>query len=179
METMISISGFHRRGVSLLAFSNDGDYLVTVGEDTDHSMAIYSWRDGRIVSYAKGGTNKVLDMQWYPDGRGLVQCGVDHIKFHTLKGRNVVTTKGIIGKKGKIQNIISIGWIKPDKKDVCVTGCQDGHLYVWDGRRLERSVKAHDRNVTVIHSVTEGICTGGKDGKIKLWDHSLECLQVL
>ena len=53
-------------------------------------------------------------------------------------------------------------------------GTADGHLYGFDGRTLKQSVKGHHGNVTTLHSCSEGIVSGGKDGFVKIWSHALE-----
>jgi WD40 repeat protein len=44
MDAEVILKGFHRRAVLLLAFSPNGKYLASVGQDDDHSVAIWDWR---------------------------------------------------------------------------------------------------------------------------------------
>lgn len=46
------LRGFHRRAVLLLRFSKDQRLLASIGGDDDHSLAIYAWRDAKIVATA-------------------------------------------------------------------------------------------------------------------------------
>jgi hypothetical protein len=52
MATRTTISGFHTRGVSLLAFAEDagGTVLVSVGLDDANSVAVYDWRSSSSCS---------------------------------------------------------------------------------------------------------------------------------
>jgi microtubule-associated protein-like 6 len=44
MDAVVVIKGFHRRAILHLAFSPDGKYLASVGQDDDHSVAIWDWK---------------------------------------------------------------------------------------------------------------------------------------
>ena len=170
-EAVQTLQGFHHRAVSLLQFSRDGRMLVSVGADNDHSIAIYDWQNGSIQSSCKGDPQKVLAIDFTPDCQGIVQAGVNHVKFHQLRGRNIVTKRGLLGKKGKLQPLLTIGW----SGNTPVVGTVDGHMYRFEGRQLKQSVKAHTGCVTAMHTCSEGLCTGGKDGKVKLWSTNLDC----
>ena len=107
LKTVSILRGHHRRGVNILQFSRDGDQLLTVGLDKFHSIAIYDWKKCVMTSSFPGGLQKVLSAAMTPDGFGVIQAGIKHIKFHTLYGRNVVSKNGLLGKKGKNQTILS------------------------------------------------------------------------
>lgn len=47
------LSGFHRRAVRQLGFSPDGKFLLSTGEDDDHSLAVYEWETKRMVCNSK------------------------------------------------------------------------------------------------------------------------------
>ena len=50
-----------------------------------------------LVSFP-GGLQKVLATAITPDGFGVIQAGIKHIKFHTLYGKNVVSKNGLLGR---------------------------------------------------------------------------------
>jgi WD40 repeat protein/Ca2+-binding EF-hand superfamily protein len=171
METKCVLQGFHRRAVSLLAFSNDGKLLASVGHDDEHSLAIYDWENQTIKAHARSTSSKVLALDFMPDGRGLITVGVGHVKFWTLRGRNLTCKRGLLGKKGNVQPLLCIGWAGNSP----IIGTADGHLYRFQGRQLQVAIKAHERSVNALYSCNEGLCSGGKDGMVRLWTTSLEC----
>ena len=64
---LATLSGFHKRGICLLAFSNSGNMLATVGMDNDHSIAVYDWRTQSLVASGKGDKGKMGDPKaWTP-----------------------------------------------------------------------------------------------------------------
>jgi microtubule-associated protein-like 6 len=171
MKTRVVLKGFHRRAVSQLAFSKDGKLLASVGHDDDHSIAVYDWANGTIKAKARGTTSKVLALDFLPDGRGLIQCGVGHVKFWNMNGRNLTCKRGLLGKKGKYQPLLCIGWAGSSP----IIGTADGHLYRFQGRQLQVAIPAHERSVNALYTCNEGLCSGGKDGMVRLWTTSLEC----
>lgn len=173
MKVISRLQGLHTRAVISMAFTKHGDgkYLATGGMDPDHTIGIYDWRSGALMAHAKGGHQKILDLDYSPDGSTLVQTGVDHIQFWHQKGRNLSMRRGIIGKKGRVQPLTCIGWAGP----FAVVGTQDGHMYRFEGHMLRGSLKAHDRTVTSLHTCIDGLVSGGRDGCIKIWSPGLEC----
>ncbi|GBG25699.1 Echinoderm microtubule-associated protein-like 1 [Hondaea fermentalgiana] len=170
MEAVQTLVGYHKRGVIALRFSRDGDSLVSAGLDDEHSVAVYDWKNGIVSVHCSGGEDKVLDIDFRPDGLGLVQCGVNHVKFHELRGRNVLTRRGLLGKKGKLQVFYSIAWAGTR----AVVSTADGHLYAFEGRTLHQSVKGHEGAVLCVYSCGEGLVSGGKDGFVRMWTPGLE-----
>ena len=57
VELIVSIRGFHKRGVNLLSFSGGrSEYLASIGLDDDHSVAVYDWKKNELKYNAR--TNK-------------------------------------------------------------------------------------------------------------------------
>jgi hypothetical protein len=134
MKTINVLSGFHKRSVSSLAFCKD--LLASVGEDESHSVAVYNWKTGTLVASAKGEKQKVFGICFNEDGTRLAQCGVNHIRFWDLKGRNLAPKKGLLKGHGKIQPFLSVchvGVNRPDS-DQFIFGGTTGELYVFEGR---------------------------------------------
>jgi WD40 repeat protein len=106
-----TLVGFHKRGISQLAFSIAGHKLASIGMDDDHSIAIYDWQNSKLVASGKGDKQKLLDCGFVPGKTGssseLVVVGNKVIKFFTINGRGLKARRGIIGsgKGGKIQRL--------------------------------------------------------------------------
>jgi len=175
---------FHKRAVTQLAFSPDGKQIASVGEDDDHSIALWEtaggdWTDGKRRSKAKGSKNKVLFIHFTGlEDFALVSGGVKHVKFFAMSaggtGKALQPKKGLFGKKGTIQSILCAATVGGK----VITGTASGHLYSWEGRSCVASTKAHDKSVNTMYVTTQGemqqLVTGGRDGLVKLWSSELE-----
>jgi WD40 repeat protein/Ca2+-binding EF-hand superfamily protein len=160
--------GFHRNAVRLLNFSPDSTMLLSMGQDPAHTIAIWDVSSGDLRTFVRGGDKLVFDAKFSPDSQGFCTVGVQHIKFHEIRGRNVVTKKGIVGheKNAELQTFLSLGYAA----EFAVAGTPDGSLYRFDGRNLETVVReAHDGLINTIYSGEDRLITGGYDGKVKLW----------
>jgi microtubule-associated protein-like 6 len=170
MSQLQCIEGFHTRGVLALAFSPDGSFLTSVGKDNDHTVAVWDWLRARKVASEKGHNDSIFACEYNPHSPDtMVTCGVKHIKFWSLNketGR-LQTRKGIFGSKGKLQTILCIAF-GPD--GTTYTGTFDGSVYVWKGNELAASFQAHNGPCLAIATTKEGTVTGGKDGKLCVWD---------
>ena len=105
-----------------------------------------------------------------PLRRELVQCGVDFVRFWKFSGANLSSKPAIFGARGRIQAFLCLGWVG----NFAVVGTYDGHLYRFLGRQLDAAVPAHNGAVNTIATTNEGICTGGKDGLVKIWSTGLD-----
>lgn len=94
-ELLARLSGFHRHGVSILKFSPNGSKLLSVGQDDQHSIAVYDWQNQALLSTARAGMNKVYDAAWY-DNSKFVTVDARLTQFFTLQGKNIVAKRGVI-----------------------------------------------------------------------------------
>jgi microtubule-associated protein-like 6 len=60
METVSLCKGFHQRGICALGFSHEGDYLVSIGLDDAHTIAIWDWKTGRVIASDKASQDRVI-----------------------------------------------------------------------------------------------------------------------
>jgi len=68
-----------QRWVVALAFSTCGKHLVTVGADTHHTVSVWRWRDGTLLSEAKGWSGlapAIFGAAWNPFKVRLAGVGV-------------------------------------------------------------------------------------------------------
>jgi WD40 repeat protein len=168
----------HRRGVVHMAFSPDNKRLLSVGQDQDHSIALWesvssNWLDGRLLAVAKGDVNPALFAAFYKkstDGYVIASGGRFHQKFWYINGRCLNANYPEYDSKQKIGTLLcgtSVG-------HTFVSGATSGHLYIWQGRKLARMVRAHELGVTCIWACDKGVVTAAKDGLIKLWSPVFE-----
>ena len=91
------ISGFHQRAIRVLTFSPAGDKLLSVGEDDQHSVAVYDWANNRMIASAKVDPDKIFDGIW-KDDKEFALVGLKCVKFFTLQGTTLTPRKGLYGK---------------------------------------------------------------------------------
>ncbi|KAL5008221.1 hypothetical protein ScPMuIL_013802 [Solemya velum] len=153
----------------LFGFDKTGTKLVSVGLDEHATINVWDWRKAKVIATVRGHSDRVFDVQfnWFKDNT-IVSCGVKHIKFWTLCGNALTPKKGIFGKAGEIQTLLTIAF-GPD--GVTYAGSLSGDLYVWRENILERVIPgAHNGPIYTLDMADEGYASGGKDGFVKLWD---------
>jgi microtubule-associated protein-like 6 len=97
MRVLSCLKGFHLRNVTTVRFSPSGKKLLTIGGDNDHSVAIYDWARGRLLSTSKVDKARVTDAVWKNEIE-FVTCGLNHIKFWRQHGQNISSKSGVLGK---------------------------------------------------------------------------------
>jgi WD40 repeat protein len=60
MSTLAVLEDFHQRSVCALAFSADGNYLLSVGSDDHNSVCVYDWKHKKNLANAFGHSSKVF-----------------------------------------------------------------------------------------------------------------------
>ncbi|CAF0987237.1 unnamed protein product [Adineta ricciae] len=174
LQTRAILKGQHFRGISAVGFSNNGKWLASVGLDDYRTIVIWDWKKGEKLGSQRGHNDKIFCLRWNPhDENRFVTVGVKHIKFWTKAGGGMTSKQGVFGKvsgkQGK-QNQMCVVFGKT--VDVCITGGGDGCIYIWNQTTLLRKVdNAHTGPLFAITAVQDkGYITGGKDGKVILWD---------
>eukprot|EP00814_Leptocylindrus_danicus_P009417 CAMPEP_0116006440 /NCGR_PEP_ID=MMETSP0321-20121206/1730_1 /TAXON_ID=163516 /ORGANISM="Leptocylindrus danicus var. danicus, Strain B650" /LENGTH=2265 /DNA_ID=CAMNT_0003474995 /DNA_START=74 /DNA_END=6868 /DNA_ORIENTATION=- len=176
MEMVQVLHGHHQRAISNIRFDRSGKYLCTIGQDLFHTLIIYDWSNGTIKHESQTVKMQTLCIDFCPVGKRLVQCGKGFIRFWELgNSSNLTFSVADLDVKGKLQPFYGIGWIGNSP----IIGTDDGFLYMFEGRRLERKVKAHTSAIYTIHYTNEGIVTGSKEGTVKIWGQQLECKRTI
>jgi len=160
-------------------WDENGYRLVSVGLDSDHTVAVWhsrdgNWADAKLAGYAPSSKEKVLFACFIGSTENrpcdLVTGGIKHVTFWQLSGRTLVPYAGVFGRKGRIQPIVS-GVVHDNK---LFTGAATGHLYMWVDRTVARSVQAHEKTINSMHSTGDFLVTGCKDGSIKIWGNGAD-----
>jgi len=169
LQTIVSLGDFHQRGVCSVAFSNDGNRLVSIGLDDDHSVALWSWRQGIRLASAPVQSAKVFQCLFNPVNDSVVTIGVNHVSFWTLDSANQLTgTTGSLGQDGICPTMLSV---TATDEGMFLTGALSGDIYLWKDSRLEWQFElAHNGAVFALAPYPDGFLSGGRDAKVRMWN---------
>ncbi|CAF3456731.1 unnamed protein product [Rotaria socialis] len=178
MQTSSILKGQHYRGICALGFSNNGKRLASVGLDDYRTIVIWNWKKGEKLASQRGHNDKIFCLRWNPHADDqFVTVGVKHIKFWTQAGGGMTSKQGVFGKlAGKQGKKDQMCVVFGKTADMCITGGGDGCIHIWKQTSLTRIVPgAHKGPIFAITAVQDkGYVTGGKDGKVILWDPELQ-----
>ena len=143
MSSLSRLRGAHSRGVSLLAFNTNGNYLASVGLDGESSLAIHEWKKGTLVmktSTSKGRVLCVTFLMSSTDGRDTVVTGGEqHLTFWWWLGQNAKSQKCIWNKaRKKVGNRVilpDILTVASASTDVVLAGSTRGKLLIFSKHR--------------------------------------------
>lgn len=189
----------HKRGICGLSFAPSGCQLVTLGADAMHSVAVLQspsgqWHDG-VILFSCSVTHHRLLWCLHLEGNAFPVAvgGVGVVYYLRSAGLGAERHRAEFGKKRRIQPLLcavagdpeplgSTGSEGTNERPVAmgecslVTGTVSGHLYVWNSRRVVRSVTAHDSSVFALARVGGRYASAGKDGQLKIWSANLSLL---
>ena len=188
-KSQCCLKGCQTRGVVALCFSKDGRYLVSVGDDSQHKIAVYDWKAEQPIAEAAAGENIVFSIKCSPHDGSYVSVGVHHIMFwslvvisghENLPGSVPITVwkKKLLGKRGvfgrhglgRSRTLLCVDFGAPG---VSITGVKDGTIMIWKGSILISYVQAHSGPVISL-CVAEGdgiarVVSGSKRGEYCVW----------
>ena len=177
-ETLATIPDLYTRSISNLAFSSSSSLLATVGLDDDHTISIYDWRSGMLVSRAYGGSAHVLDIAFSDDDLNVISCGIKEIRIWAqISSRTPSYIKPALGEVGQSQPFLCCRYFAGN----ATVGTGDGNLYMFADGSLKTAVKAHDGPVAAMGVNNQGnfLVTGAKDGAVRIWNVHLECTKEI
>jgi WD40 repeat protein len=149
-------------------FSPDGQKLISVGQDDYNSLAIYDWQQGLLLATSKVDGAKVTACGFKGDSSSeFFTCGLKHIKFYTMQGKNINSKRGQVPKP--LQSEVFLAGTYAFGGAVCVCGTHNGNLLPFNGTSAGKSVKAHTGYVWSLRPSGKNLLSGGQDGKVILW----------
>ncbi|XP_047132983.1 echinoderm microtubule-associated protein-like 6 isoform X1 [Hydra vulgaris] len=183
-KTLSVLQGYHTKGICGVNFSSSGRYLLTIGLDNDHSLAVWKWIDGTKVACGSGSNHRIFVGEFRPDSdTTFVTCGIKHVTWWNVTGGSLVAKKGNLSSyagEAVNQTMLSVAY---GPNDATFTGAISGDVYIWSVNLLTRIVKnVHSGPIfCMFTTVTDGlIVTGGKDkadqnsSAVKLWDQEMK-----
>jgi microtubule-associated protein-like 6 len=160
MQNLACLSGFHRRAIRHLDFSPNGSLLLSIGDDDDHSLAVYDWSNSRTVCNSKVDKDSVLGASFISNNE-LAVYGAKFVKFFVISGTNVSSNRGITGGapfEGQMSGIVFNGKFH--------TGTHAGNLFQWDQKALQKSISVHTGQLWALSLNQSNLITGGSEGLI-------------
>ena len=171
------LQGFHMCDVAALCFMGT-DWVVSVGSDTEHHLAVWDVNSQKLVCSSHGDMNAILAVHSPVHGI-FVSVGVSHIKFWRLDDKKpaLLGRGGIFGNKGHVQTMLCVATFFQNEELVTLTGTEDGSIYVWKDRMLCFNLRNAHRGPVFSLSIPESasgtpdtppelVLSGGKDGMI-------------
>ncbi|XP_076831984.1 WD repeat-containing protein 62 isoform X2 [Brachyhypopomus gauderio] len=101
-QTQVAEVQCHKYGVACVAFSTNGNYIVSVGYQHDRTVSVWEWKRGTVIASNKV-SSRVLAVSFSEDSSYFVTAGNRHVKFWYLdasKKRRVNSTVPLIGRSG-------------------------------------------------------------------------------
>ena len=175
-----SLRGQHSRFIYGIAFSPDGETLVSVG--MDRKIWLYDGKTGEVKHQIGDGEHhgSIFGVSWAKDSKRFVTCSGDQ----TVKIWDVEAGKSVQTWRMGEENVVSV----PDHQVGVVwpSGRSDGLIlslnltgdlnYLIEGSpKPQRVVQGHQKNITAIGaslspSKEKTLWTGSSEGRLYSWD---------
>mmetsp|Transcript_35886 Transcript_35886/g.43216 ORF Transcript_35886/g.43216 Transcript_35886/m.43216 type:complete len:2035 (-) Transcript_35886:445-6549(-) len=170
LKSLSVMRGFHKKGISQLAFNLSGCIVASVG--SDHYLSVFDWKKCERLYSSLISLSRSTDVTFGHDDT-IVSCGVNHMFFwtHEKHGKhNYQKKSAIFGRRFAKQTQL----VLKNCRDKILSGTESGHIYVWIGRNCVDAIKAHDGPCYAIDVSDYAIVTGGDDCKVRIWTLSLK-----
>ncbi len=176
LSTLQTLTGFHSNGVQCIDFSPSGDLLLTVGMDEMHSVAIYRWKERKILYTTRTSSNSVSDCRFLGSDKRFGACGDSFLHIWDCEDQalpSYVQKKGLFGKSFKIQALTCLLSLQ----DKIISGAQDGNIFVWEGRSCIQTLETPNKKsqisaMSISKDGSLGVGTAG--GTILVYNEELE-----
>ncbi|WP_392482129.1 hypothetical protein [Nostoc sp. C110] len=162
----------HTERVNALAFSPDGQYIVS--GSTDNTLRLWDTK-GKLLHTLNGHTGLVTALAFSPNSQYIVSASYDGtLRMWDTKGKSLHTLKGHTDAVNALA-------FSPNGQYI-VSGSSDNTLRMWDtkGKSLH-TLKGHTDAVNALAFSPNGqyIVSGSSDNTLRVWDTKGKLLHTL
>lgn len=175
------VGGLHKGYVYGLAFSPDGNSLVSVG--ADRRIQLYDGKTGEATKQIGDGEHKgsIFAVSWAKDSKKFVTASADQtVKIWDAESGKVLQTWRF-GEEGSVSvpdQQVGVAWPAGRSDGLIISLNLNGDLtYLTEGNpKPVRTVQGHNRSVTAVGKSSKGksdtLWTGSFEGRVCNWDVS-------
>jgi WD40 repeat protein/Flp pilus assembly protein TadD len=161
--------------ITSLAFSRDGEYLISGSGDLDKPGEITLWdaRSSRQkVLTLRGHTELVISLAFSPDGQQLASGSWDR----TVKVWNALSGQEQLTLRGHTETVTAVAFSRDGQRLATASGEQGkrGEIKLWDPRTGQEllTIGGHTDVITALEFSPDGqqLVSGSWDKTVKVWD---------
>jgi len=182
MKELHRIDGFHDRGVCAAAFSPDGKFLATVGNDDSHTVGIFDWEHDqkKPVTQMMVAKDEVYGMVFNthlnnPGHYEFACYGQKLLKQFIMgppeKGKDAPTLKSNILSSYGATKVVQKAFYSAyfSRSGQLVVGTATGELYTFKDGQFGKAIEAHKAAVGAVCETANGFASAGGDGLLRGW----------
>ena len=159
-------TGKHNGSILSIAFSKDGNHIITTSEDK--TVKMWDVSTGQLIGNFIGHSDYVYSASFSPDNRQIISCSRDY----TIRIWDVKTSQLQKKLTGHVRQVVTVVYTHDGKK--IVSGSTDKTIKIWnvsDGR-LERTLEGHAHTVLSVAVSLDNrwILSASADNTAKIWD---------
>jgi len=185
LSSIVTISpSLHQSdGISQLSFSLSGELLLSMGNDKDNTLAIYKWRDGRMIFSSKLPKLDVYDCSFLLSDNSFGVCTNEDVYFYTKL--EVTNNHPSYNKQRGVFNRLSTREVMTSiacAGDTVITGSLSGRIWLWEGRVcLKLIASLQSGPITQLHSPqsSDCLCASTHGGTVHLFNDKFELMNKL
>lgn len=136
-------------GIKHVAFSHDGELLVATGMDSQHSIAVYRWRDEELIAAGKGPLSHVWSIGFSGDDEQVIATCSGEVNFFSFED-GVLTQLEQDEAEGPLGSVLC----QAIASRVLYTGTHTGHILAWIGRGAPKANPTGQSAVYCLYSRT-------------------------
>ena len=166
-DILAQLQGFHTSAIRHLKFSPNGSKLLSIGEDVNHSFALYDWMSNQIIASSIVCKNQITGCDFKGEYEFVIST-VNSVKFWSVNGYNCLCTNGVM-EKTEALSTVCFAFASKD----CMAGTILGNLLQWDGQIASEPIPGHTKKISSMLAKSNMLLTAGEDGLIVVWNSSL------